>query len=177
MAGELRDIKQSKGLDPVLGIQLAMLDRGTEEYREGLGKVSQDLLRWQPYENGHSIGVILLHIADAEAYWFEEVASGRERDPKELKKLLSVELDQYVPTWPKAPKKPLLWFYEQQDIIRARTRKIVKELADPATKGYSNYSKRHYTLRWILHHVIQHEAYHIGQAVLLTIEYAKRKKA
>lgn len=71
--------------------------------------------------------------------------------------------------WPTPPRKPLAWYLEQQDTIRTRTREIIRTLNDPEMaipcKGQT------FTLRWLLHHVLTHEAYHGGQAVLLALQW------
>jgi uncharacterized damage-inducible protein DinB len=149
------------------GLLLAQLDAGTQEWREELGDISEKVLVWQPFPNGHSIGAILLHIADVEAYWLYEVAAGQPRSPEELSRLLSEETHQYAVQWPAPPLQTLGWYYAQHDAIRARTRQIVRELDDPEHIGTRG--EQGFTLRWLLHHVLTHEAYHSGQAVLLSL--------
>ncbi len=172
------DVKPVSKLDVQLGLLLAMLDDGTKEWRSELGRVSPETLVWQPYPNGHSIGAEILHIADVEAYWIQEIAYQQPLSEKELKTLLSNETQQYSFSWPTPPKKTLRWYFEQHDRMRQRTHKIVRELADPeylaSRKKRTNHSE--FTLRWLLHHVITHEAYHGGQAVLLAIQHRQQKK-
>ena len=172
------DVKPIAGLDPQIGLLLSMLDDGTKEWRRELGEVSQEALVWQPFLNGHSIGAIILHIADVEGNWVQDVAAGQPRSPKEQQLLLSNETNQYAVQWPVPPKKPLSWFFEQHDRIRQRTHRIVKKLADPEYLARRDGQGKSYefTLRWILHHVITHEAYHGGQAVLLALQYKQRKR-
>ena len=64
-----------------------------------------------------------------------------------------------------SPKRPLSWYMEQHRNIRARTYELMRNLSDLSHVG--RYGKREFTLRWLLNHVISHEAYHGGQAVLL----------
>lgn len=73
------------------------------------------------------------------------------------------------------PKKPLSWYLEQHRAIRERTHEIVRNLTTLEHVGV--YGKREFTLRWLLHHIISHEAYHGGQAVLLASLYKKREIA
>ncbi|MFQ5796359.1 MAG: DinB family protein [Candidatus Bipolaricaulia bacterium] len=172
-----RDVRPVPGLDPQVGLLLAMLDDGTKEWREELGEleVPDEAVVWQPFPQGHSIGAVILHIAEAEAFWLQEVADGRSHLLEELEALLSEEIDQYAVHWPTPPKRPLTWFYEQHDRIREEIRHTIRRLADPEHLGRRG--KREYTLRWMLHHVITHEAYHGGQAVLLALQYAHHKRS
>jgi uncharacterized damage-inducible protein DinB len=168
------DVKPVAGLDPQVGLLLAMLGDGTREWREELGQVPEDAVVWQPFPQGHSIGALILHLADSESFWIQEVAAGQARTPEEVKALLSEETDQYAINWPIPPKKPLGWYFEQHDRIRKETRRTVRRLADPEHIGRRG--EREFTLRWVLHHVITHEAYHGGQAVLLALQYAHRER-
>jgi uncharacterized damage-inducible protein DinB len=173
------DVKPVEGMDRQLGLLTAMLEAGTRDWREELGEVPDEAVIWQPFPDGHSIGAIILHIADAEAYWIEEVMARKERSPEELALLLSEETDQYVPRWPTPPAQPLSWYYGIHDRIRERTLKTLKQYDDPeriSTRTRRDGSQWEFPLRWILHHVITHEAYHGGQAVLINLQYARRKQ-
>ncbi|MCI2430864.1 DinB family protein [Candidatus Acetothermia bacterium] len=169
------DVKPVAGLDPQVGLLLTMLDDGTKEWREELGEIEvpDEAVIWQPFPQGHSIGAVILHIASVEAFWLQGVADGRPLSPEERKILLDDETDQYAIRWPTPPRHPLAWFYEQHDRIRKETHRTIQRLADPEHLGRRG--ERSYTLRWLLHHVITHEAYHGGQAVLLALQYARRK--
>ncbi|OGF56917.1 MAG: hypothetical protein A2Z21_07395 [Candidatus Fraserbacteria bacterium RBG_16_55_9] len=172
------DVKPAKGTDPQLGMLTAMLEDGTREWREELGEVPDDAVVWQPFPNGHSIGAILLHIADVEVHWIETVAAGKPRSPEELKLFLSDETDQEAVQWPKPPARPLLYYFELHNGVRQRTLKTLKQFNNPeqiSARQRRDGSSWEFTLRWILHHVITHEAYHGGQAVLLSLEYSRRK--
>lgn len=178
MAHRLVDLKPDENLDLQLGLLLAMLDDGTAEWREELEEMegfSQDAITWQPFPNGHSIGSVILHIADVEASWIHAVAAGQTRSEEELRRLLSAETQQDIAKWPAPPNEPLAWYWEQCDEVRKRTHQLVREMGDPKHIGSRSARKTDFTLRWMLHHVITHEAYHGGQAVLLALQHAARE--
>lgn len=162
-----RDVLPTEGLEVQVGLLLEGMEVTTREWREELGEVSEEALIWQPIPNGHSIGAILLHITDVEAFWIHQVAGGRVRTEEELKRLLSEETDQYRGRWPSPPKQPLSWYLAQMDEIRARTREVAQEINAPEKTGLL--WEQVFTFRWLLHHVMTHEAYHGGQAVLLAL--------
>ena len=169
---ERSDVAPTVGLDVQMGLLLAMLDDGTNEWREELGAVSDEMVLWQPFPDGHSIGALILHIADVEAYWLHQIGDGQARSDEELSRLLSKETQQYDLSWPRPPAQPLSWFLAQHDEIRARTRQIVSTWDDPAHVRSRKDTK--FTRRWLLHHVLTHEAYHGGQAVLLSILHGRQ---
>ncbi len=166
------DVAPMPGVDVQIGLLLAMLEDGTKEWREELGAVSDEAVLWQPFPGSHSIGALMLHIADVEAHWLHEVGAGQTRSEEELSRLLFKETQQYQLTWPTPPAQPLSWYFAQQDEVRARTRQAVAKLYNPELtrrRGTDEFS-----VRWLLHHVITHEAYHGGQAVLLSILHEQR---
>src|SRR5579862_6538964 len=156
------DVAPVAGLEPQIGLLLAMLDDNTREWRKELGAVSDAAVVWQPFPKGHSIGGLILHIADVEAWWLHEVAGQQPRTPEERDALLSSATDQYAVSWPSPPAQPLPWYLSQHDAVRSRTREIVGALDDPALERTERSNA--FTIRWLLHHVITHEAYHGGQA-------------
>ncbi len=172
------DLVPAEGLDVQIGLLLSVLDDVTNEWRGMLGDVPDEAVAWQPFPGGHSIGGVLLHIADVEAHWLHEVAAGQPRDPEELKTLLSEETQQGQVQWPTPPDKPLSWYYAQQDTVRARTSRFVASLNDPLHFGtrlhFDTRRETEFTLRWLLNHVISHEAYHGGQAVLLSLIHKRQ---
>ena len=151
---------------------LEMLDSTSAMGRAELRGVSDEELRWQATKGGHSIGMILLHIADVEYWWVQVVALGWPQDQALHDKLLSRETNQYAGAWPKPPVRRKAWFLKQCDEVRAVTKRELVGL--DASKHKGRIGEREYSLRWILHHLIEHEAYHLGQAVLLRELYKKK---
>ncbi len=84
--------------------------------------------------------------------------------------LLSDETDQYNVSWPTPPDQPLAWYFACLDEVRAQTVAFVQTLlrADQPLVHPTRDSQV-YTARWLLGHVATHEAYHGGQAVLLSL--------
>lgn len=153
------------GFEPQLGLLLAALQDGTREGRDELGDADEDLIVWQPKAHSHSIGAILLHIGDCENFWVEEIVAGKTPDQELAKRLLSVETKQYASRWPTPPRMPLADYYAILDDIRKRTFETMRDFHDPAdTREHHGQTL---TIRWILAHVVEHESYHLGQAVLL----------
>ena len=158
-----------------IGLLLATLENVTHEWTRELGSLPDEFVTWQAFPGGHSIGALILHIADVEAHWLHRVASGVERSAEELKTLLSEETDQYAVQWPVPPPYPLGWYLEQHRAIRERTRQYILTQTDPVKTSLRRETE--FTLRWLLGHVISHEAYHGGQAVLLALMQKARQSS
>ncbi len=164
----LIDAEPLPGYKEPYGLLCAILQDGTREWRLELDPdLSEDAVVWQPHPSMHSIGAIILHIAMAEVFWFEKFALDLPWDPDERKLLMVEETDVDAWSWPAPPRQPLSWYFELHDRIRARTLESIKKwpAADSSKLDWDGDPR---TLRWVLGHVIQHEAYHGGQAVLLS---------
>lgn len=162
----LSDVKLVEGYPEPYGLLCAILQDGSNEWRRELDlDVPEEAVIWQAEPGGHSIGGIILHIAAVEVFWFETFALGLIPDPNEERLLMDAQTQQYEWKWPTPPRQPLSWYFELHDRIRARTLESIKRWPSAETAIALHGEPR--TLRWVLGHVIQHEAYHGGQAVLL----------
>lgn len=179
MQGELCTQKNEKGLsgmkidaEPLpgypepYGLLCAILQDGTNEWRLELDPgLTEDAMVWQPYPGTYSIGAIIMHIIAVEIFWFERFVLGLPNDPDETKLTLADVTDVDNWQWPVPPRQPLSWYFELQDRIRARTLEGIKTW--PPADSAREHHGRQVTMRWVFGHVIQHEAYHGGQAVML----------
>ena len=160
------DAEPLPGYREPYGLLCAVLQDGTNEWRWELDQdLSEDALVWQPYPGGHSIGAILLHIIGVEVFWCEHFALDVPWTREEASLLMLEETDVDEWRWPEPHRKPLSWYFQLQDRIRARTLESIKRW--PAPDVAKDLHGKPRTMRWVLGHVIQHEAYHGGQAVLL----------
>jgi uncharacterized damage-inducible protein DinB len=162
----LIDAEPLPGYQEPYGLLCAILKDGTNEWRWELDQdLSEDAVVWQPYPGTHSIGAIILHIVSVEIFWFERFVLDLPADPEESKLTMADEIDVDAWHWPEPPRQPISWYFELHDRIRARTLESIKNW--PPADSTREHDGRQLTMRWVLGHVIQHEAYHGGQAVLL----------
>lgn len=168
------DLSPPTDLPPETALLWACLQQGTREWRDNLQRCPPRAIMWQPCPSIHSIGAVMLHMAGVEAFWIEQVGADKNIpvDREELYK--AKEIRQYGEKWPEAYKLPLAWYYDMLDERREQTRRTVYRLSDPLRRG--RYRSAEFTLRWILNHLIAHEAYHGGQAALLYILYRKQRR-
>ncbi|MBI5707676.1 MAG: DinB family protein [Armatimonadetes bacterium] len=160
------DLQEFNHLPEPYGLLAGILLDGTREWR---GELDSDLppeaISWQPDPGGHSIGSIILHIADVESFWFERVLMGLPSDPNQDKLLLSEETKVEIGEWPTVAPRPINAYLAMHDQIRERTLKAIASWPSPGS--LLPYKEWEFTARWIVGHVIQHESYHGGQAILL----------
>lgn len=168
------DVAPTEGFHPEIGLLLATLEDGSREWREELGEPTPGALRWQPFPNGHSIGTLILHIAHAEAWWIEEALAGRKLTSEEKRDLLHDETHQDDVMWPTPPEWTCAEFFDRLDRVRKRTAETLRSVTGPdrtvvLSDEYST------SVRWIVAHLVQHESYHGGQAVLLRLMHERMR--
>ena len=162
----LIDTEPLPGYQEPYGLLCAILQDGTNEWRLELDRdLSNDAVVWQPYPGAHSMGAVILHIVEAEIFWFERFALQLPSSPEERKLLMVEDIDVDGGQWPAPPRQPISWYFELHDCVRARTLEGIKSWPAPDFARDLHGNPR--TMRWVFGHVIQHEAYHGGQAVLL----------
>lgn len=161
------DIPPLEGFHPEVGLLLSALKDSTREWREELGEVDQATVTWQPYEGAPSIATLLLHIAAVESWWLETTALGIEPDPEEVAKFLDDETNQEEHQWPAPPDEPLAYFLDLHDRVRSRVLERWRTVTDPERLVSKPTWNAELSLRWMLAHVVEHDSYHGGQAVMI----------
>jgi hypothetical protein len=100
----LIDAAPLPGYPEPYGQLCAILQDGTNEWRWELDpNLSEDAIVWQPHPGMHSIGGAILHILQAEVFWFERFALGLPADEEERKLLMCDDTN--VDDWP-GPNRP-----------------------------------------------------------------------
>ena len=172
MAKKKHDIKPSGKSE--VSLLLAMMDATTKSWKDELRGISESEFKWQALKGGHSIGMIVLHCAMAEYWWIHGVAKGKKVDMKFIHSLGYKRMDIANGVYGTPLRKPKAWYLKQITDVRKKTKVSVKRLK--ATHVGVGRGDQEYSLRWILHHLVEHEAYHHGQMVLLRELYKNRKK-
>jgi uncharacterized damage-inducible protein DinB len=163
---ELTDAAPLAGYREPYGQLCAILQDGTNEWRWELDRdLPAEAMVWPAYPGGHSIGGCILHIVGVEVFWMENYVLGRTFSDEERKLFQWDETDVDTWSWAVPPAEPLSWYFALQDRVRGRVLESVKQWPAPETQ-IEGWGKLR-TARWVFGHVIQHESYHGGQAVLL----------
>ncbi len=157
----------SKGLDPIVAEYIAQMEEVRRMVKEYVRDLTPQQLSWQPYDGGNSIATLLLHLAGTEAFWIRERLGGE--------KLSREEWAEYgMEDYPKLKSpdgKDVSYFFSKLDAMRENTRKALAGIkATDLDRVYrEEFQGKSYTfsVRWILHHVVEHEAHHKGQIVIL----------
>ncbi|MGH9043570.1 MAG: DinB family protein [Acidimicrobiales bacterium] len=125
--------------------------RGSAEYKlEGL---SYEQLRWTPTPTANSLGGIVLHLGYGERFWIRAVFTGEQTD-------LSWTNNRYAPTFAV----PDGWGVDELvAFYKAETANVDQVLDGVYSLDLrSKATIRPTTLRWILTHLVEETARHVG---------------
>jgi uncharacterized damage-inducible protein DinB len=157
------------GLSTGIGYYL----RGMEEVRSqvvaAVKPIPDGLIGKPAFLGAHSIGGLVLHIGEAEWFWMQMVVTGHEL----------TEEDKKAPYWDILDDVEAVsrngftteFCLHEVEKIRNQTRDVLFSYSDKdleRTIIYERHGKTtEHNLRWILHHLIDHEAQHKGQILML----------
>jgi uncharacterized damage-inducible protein DinB len=131
--------------------------------------IPDDLIGKPAFLGAHSIGALVLHIGEAEWFWMQMVVGGHEL----------TEEDKLAPCWDILDDVEAVarngytteFCLQEVEKIRNQTRDLLFSYNDKdleRTIMYERHGKpTEHNLRWILHHLIDHEAQHTGQILML----------
>jgi len=157
------------GLATGIGYYLSGMEEVREQVRETIQSIDVKNLGKPAFLGAHSIGALALHIGEAEWWWIQCNVAGHQ----------ITEEDAKAPYWdvledPQsfASKGYSAEFCLQQlDNIRNKTREVLFGFGDKDLERIISFEQtgelREQSLRWILHHLIDHEAQHKGQILML----------
>jgi uncharacterized damage-inducible protein DinB len=141
-----------------------------EQLRRGVREISDKDIARLAFPGAHSIGALVLHIGEAEWFWMEIVITGHKLTDE----------DRARPFWDVLKDKEK---FDRLNLSAQKCLSIVDEIRDETRSRLSSFrddqldeasirSERRgqqyeFSLRWILHHLIDHEAQHKGQILML----------
>lgn len=172
---DVRNIRLSP--DPDFHPRIAMLLAQMQDVRGVLLPLAE---RWEDDELDRPVvpgfmnpGALLLHIAESESWWLRVILAGQgEGDPPRLPgdALSPFVLD--AEGEPVAGERPLKDYLAVLESTRAFTRDFLAGLDGEALGAEYTFRARDgqdfsFTLEWVLHHLVEHEAHHRGQLALL----------
>lgn len=161
-------------LEPMAGVskEIGFYLSGLEEIRAQLRKAVADLtdeeLARRITSKAHQIGALILHLGETESWWIHSVVAEKELD-EEAKRF--AHWDDTTETDFAEKDYSAKHCIERIDEINRMSREILAGFGDDELErmfGFDQKDKRvKVSLRWVLHHLLDHEATHKGQIMML----------
>ena len=156
-----------------VGLCVDAMDEVREQLRAAIQDLPDDLISKPAVPGAHSIGAIVLHIGEAEWWWMHCVIGANQFR----------EEDRPAACWDALIKESrgeefALRGLSAHDCLAAvdevrstTTRPVLAALGDEDLERVCTYkwrdTSRDVGLRWVLHHLVDHEAQHKGQILML----------
>ncbi len=147
-----------------------MLEDVRKEMLAGVNHLTKEQLFQSSVDGESSIGAYLMHLAECDLSWLE-ILSGKEQ-PGDLKKRAYFDKWFDVPE-PEPPKEPLEVNEYLETIAQTRKNFIDyiltlddEELENEVTIQRKS-GERKFKKKWIIYHIIEHEAHHRGQMFMM----------
>ena len=157
------------GLSTGIGYYLAGMEEVRSQVVAAVKDIPDEFIGKPPFLGAHSIGGLVLHIGEAEWFWMQMVVCGHQL----------TEEDKKAPYWDILDDVEAVarngynagFCLQEAEKIRNQTRDVLFGYNDKDLERIINYERNdkptEHNLRWILHHLIDHEAQHKGQIFML----------
>jgi len=157
------------GLAPAIGYYLTAMEEVREQVRNAVKDIDVKSLGSPAFLGAHSIGALVLHIGEAEWWWMQCNVAGHEITEEDAKAPYWDVLDE--PNAFESKGYTAEFCLNEIDKIRNQTRDLLFGLGENDLERIFSFERhgevRDHSLRWILHHLIDHEAQHKGQILML----------
>ena len=172
-ASDVYDISSQR----IVALFAAQLDDQLRQLKEAVAELSTTHLEWHPHPGVNTVGMLLAHIAVAEAFWINVAPAGipLESDGDDLiLKTIGIRMDDDgLPLAADARHpstltgKSLADYLDILDKMRGATHATMRTWRDAdLDKGYTLRDET--VIRsWTLYHVLEHFAAHYGQILLM----------
>jgi uncharacterized damage-inducible protein DinB len=142
-------------------------------------------LAWQPQRGANTIGMLLAHVEIVEVFWMLRATSGE--SPDELQRILGIGMDDDGMPVARDGRPPALlrgralaWYRRLHRRARGATLKALRAMPPAAMDRVIEVRPGKgpvipVNVRWILFHVLEHEAAHYGQMMALRHAWRDRR--
>ena len=150
-------------LEPRVAQLYAMLEKAREKLLKRMDGLTQEELDYTPDEKRiETIGTLLLHIAAVEWSWIFEDMDGLEMDYEKWKQAFSLREE-----IPQIKGKKVKFYIKRLADVRMEVLERISDLTDSHLGHLVELDHAAVSIEWILYHIIEHEAIHIGQISML----------
>lgn len=142
----------------------SMMEKTRERLLRIVDELSDDALDYSPnMESIETIGTLLLHIAAVEWSWIFEDMDGEEMDYERWKHAFPLRED--IPQLTGMGKQ---FYLDRLSEVREAVSVRLRDLDDMQLHILVDLGKAEVTIEWIIFHILEHEAMHIGQISILS---------
>jgi uncharacterized damage-inducible protein DinB len=156
-------LDRNSELVPRVALFYSMMERARGNLLRRVEGLSKEIIDYTPEPKMiESIGTLLLHIAAVEYGWIFEDIGGQEMEYEKWKYGFSVREGK-----DQIKGKDVDFYLSRLREVRQEVFKFLKTLSDKDLDSIVDVDSEKVSIEWILFHLIEHEAMHIGQISFL----------
>lgn len=156
------NIEVPAGYSDDIGQMISMMDNLKQRVERNVSNLDQQGTDFLLDENANSPGAIIYHLAATEAYYQVYTFEGRGFNKEEAEKW-ETALNLGEKARQEFKGKPISYYLEIYDEVRAKTKALLKTKDDDWFKQMNGNMSNH----WAWFHVMEHQANHMGQLALI----------
>ena len=157
------------GLSTGIGYYMSGMEEVRNQLIEAVKNIPNDIIGKPAFLGAHSIGGLVLHIGEAEWFWMQMVVSGHKLTEEDRAAACWDILDEIDRVSSRGFSTEFCLLEIEK--IRNQTRDVLFSFNDSDLERIISFERRgkttEHSLRWILHHLIDHESQHKGQILML----------
>jgi uncharacterized damage-inducible protein DinB len=156
---------------------VAQMDNLSERMNRDTRELAAADLCWQSAPGMNTIGMLLAHIAIVEVYWIRRVMADDPESERHLEEVLGIQSTMDGMPMPSGGRPPeglardYTFFEDLLARARSYTTSVARQLADGEMGGeievVNNAGAWIVNPRWAFYHILEHQAGHYGQILLL----------
>ncbi len=168
MTSNKQTLTPVEGVSKQIGYYLAGMEEVRDQLRKAVMGLSNEKLHSKLRPDTHTIAQLLLHCGEAEWWWIQIIVDGGDIDEELESSFFWDVLEEGNEPLDDISAQDCI---DEIDRISGLTRELLKDFNDSDLDRYFTKElpnrKVEKSLRWILHHLIDHEAQHKGQILML----------
>ena len=169
MTIERYELLPAEGVSREIGFYLSGMNEVSEQVRKAVQEMSDEEIERLAFEGAHPIGALVLHIGEAEWWWMQCNVAGHELDEEARRTAhwdVLLDSENFAARGYSAQ-----YCLNAVAQIRSKTKELLATLQDTDLERIYSFQRKgevtEASLRRILHHLIDHEAQHKGQILML----------
>ncbi|MFQ5831196.1 MAG: DinB family protein [Candidatus Thorarchaeota archaeon] len=156
-------LEKTSGLSDRVALWYSMMERVRERLLKRVEGLSNKELDYTPHEESvETIGTLLLHIAAVEWSWIFEDMGRQEMDYEKWKHAFALREG-----IPQLKGKKLRYYLDRLNSVREDVLNRLIDVSDSELDHLVDIGEAAVSIEWILFHLIEHEAMHVGQISVL----------
>ena len=162
---------------PIVRTTAAQLDALLATLTRRVEEATPEQLEWQLGPGTNTIGMLLAHLAVVEVYWVEAVGRGIDSDEEAdriVQGILGIRMEEDGMPLPENGTHPRSLagktaadYLEMLRRARSATHHALRSWDDRGLAETRTVDGREVSLAWLLYHLVEHFAYHLGQIAQL----------